>query len=73
MSPWASPFLLSWLPAQTSFSECMNNQPHLLLLVLHDPQRLIYKMRQVVAPVPGSPSGRVVTAELAELRPWRVL
>jgi hypothetical protein len=48
-------------------------QAQLLLIVLHDPQRMIYKVREVVAPVRSARSGLIVTASLAELKSWRVL
>jgi hypothetical protein len=45
----------------------------LLLITLHEPQRLIYKVRPTTAPVLSMRSGLVVTAELAELKAWRAL
>jgi hypothetical protein len=48
-------------------------QALLLLIVLHDPQRTVYKVREVVAPVPSAQSGLIVTANVAELKAWRVL
>lgn len=48
-------------------------QAELLLIVLHEPQRLIYKVHRLMAPVPSARSGLVVTANLAELKTWRVV
>jgi hypothetical protein len=48
-------------------------EAQLLLITLHEPQRLIYRVRHTTAPVPSTRSGLVVTAELAELKSWRVL
>ena len=48
-------------------------QARLLLIVLHEPQRLIYQVQRIMAPVPSARSGLVVTAELAELKAWKVI
>jgi hypothetical protein len=48
-------------------------EAQLLLITLHEPQRLVYRVRQTTAPVPSARSGLVVTAEVAELKAWRVL
>jgi hypothetical protein len=45
----------------------------LLLLVLHEPQRLIYQVRPITAPAGSASSGLIVTAELAELKAWRAI
>jgi hypothetical protein len=48
-------------------------EAQLLLITLHEPQRLIYRVRHTTAPVPSTRSGLIVTAELAELKAWRVI
>ena len=56
-------------------------QAQLLLITLHDPQRLIYKVRQTTASVPNTRSGLIVTVDargaqgvasnLSQRRTWR--
>jgi hypothetical protein len=58
---------------ELEFSDGAVVQAELLLIVLHDPERLIYKVRGVVAPVPSARSGLVVMAEVSELESWRLL
>jgi hypothetical protein len=58
---------------ELEFCDGATVQARLLLITLHEPQRLIYQVRQIMAPVPSARSGLVVTADLAELKAWRVL
>ena len=58
---------------ELEFCDGATVQARLLLITLHEPQRLIYQVQRILAPVPGARSGLVVTAELAELKAWRVL
>jgi hypothetical protein len=58
---------------ELEFCDAAVVQAELLLIVLHEPQRLIYKVREIVAPVPSARAGLIVTANLAELKAWRIL
>lgn len=58
---------------ELQFSDGAVVQAELLLIVLHEPPRMVYKVRGIAAPVPSARSGLVVTAAVSELANWRLV